>query len=86
MSPASGGSLPSMRTRRTSRRMVSVVPSTNTEKRKVQMGSTYLYSGWEGWEQVKPPHVQPNPLWHSALSHLTAGQACVPHVSLPPRP
>lgn len=33
--------------------MVSVVPSTSAEKRKVQMGSTYLYSGWRGWERVR---------------------------------
>lgn len=37
--------LPSMRMRKTSLRMVMVVPRTNTEKRKVQMGSATLYSG-----------------------------------------
>lgn len=33
---------------------------------------------------MKLPHVQPNPHWHSALSHLTAGQACVPRLPPPP--
>lgn len=36
---------PSISTRTTSLRMVKVVPRTRMEKRKVQMGSTYLYSG-----------------------------------------
>jgi len=34
-----------MRMRKTSLRMVMVVPRTNTEKRKVQMGSAIFYSG-----------------------------------------
>lgn len=38
--------LPSISTRITSLRMVKVVPKTRMEKRKVQMGSTYLYSGY----------------------------------------
>lgn len=38
-------SLPSMSILKTSLRMVIVVPRTNTEKRKVQMGSATLYSG-----------------------------------------
>lgn len=42
--PVSGDS-PSMRTRRMSLMMVKVVNKTNTEKRKVQMGSAILYSG-----------------------------------------
>lgn len=47
--------------------MVSVVPSTSAEKRKVQMGSTYLYSGWRGWEKVRTLqscHSTPNPHCH----------------------
>ena len=36
---------PSMRTMRMSLRMVTVVPRTKMEKRKVQMGSAILYSG-----------------------------------------
>lgn len=38
--------LPSISTTITSLRMVKVVPKTRMEKRKVQMGSTYLYSGY----------------------------------------
>lgn len=47
--------------------MVSVVPSTSAEKRKVQMGSTYLYSGWRKWERVRSlrcHHSTPNPRRH----------------------
>lgn len=47
--------------------MVSVVHSTSAEKRKVQMGSTYLYSGWKGWENMRSLrccHPTPNPHWH----------------------
>ena len=48
---------PSMRTVRMSLRMVTVVPRTKIEKRKVQMGSAILYSGWGGNTQNRRPLI-----------------------------
>lgn len=54
--------LPSISTRITSLRTVKVVPRTRMEKRKVQMGSTHLYSGYkkrgrQSWGSPPPPQL-----------------------------
>ena len=66
--------LPSIRMRNTSLRMVRVVQRTNTENRKVQMGSATLYSGCntrEGYIHTHTPttHTPTPPTYTHTHTH-----------------